>query len=131
LQPLTIALIDDHLDTRNILELTLKDQYQVRAYSNAHDAFAEMKKDKPDLVIADMLLRDGLGTDLVRWMRADPILRKTPAIVITGLPFDEHFAAAGFQSFLQKPVDYDELIQVIEKSIGDSRSASLIDVPAA
>jgi CheY-like chemotaxis protein len=117
LRPLTIALIDDQQDSRNILEVALQDQYQVRSYSNAQEAFAGMKKDKPDLVISDMLLRDELGTELVRWMRADPILRKTPAIVMTGLPFDEQFVAAGFQSFLQKPVDNDELLQVIETSL--------------
>lgn len=117
MRPLTIALVDDQQDTRNILEIALKDQYEVRSYSNAHEAFEEMKKDKPDLVISDMLLRDELGTELVRWMRADPILRKTPAIVMTGLPFDKQFVAAGFQSFLQKPVDNDELMEVIETSL--------------
>jgi len=70
-----IAIIDDHQDTRNILEIVLKDQYLVRSYSNAHDAFTEMKKEKPDLVITDMLLQEGVGTELIRWMRADPILK--------------------------------------------------------
>ena len=115
-----IAIIDDHQDTRNILEIVLKDQYLVRSYSNAHDAFTEMKKEKPNLVITDMLLQEGVGTELVRWMRADPILRKTPAIVLTGLPFDKGFAAAGFQSFLQKPVENDKLMQVVENSLNFS-----------
>ena len=125
-----IAIIDDHQDTRNILEIVLKDQYLVRSYSNAHDAFTEMKKQKPDLVITDMLLQEG-GTELVRWMRADPILRKTPAIVLTGLPFDKGFAAAGFQSFLQKPVENDRLMQVVKNSLNFSQAAHVECVPAA
>jgi hypothetical protein len=64
-------------------------------------------------------------------MRADPILRKTPAIVLTGLPFNKGFTAAGFQSFPQKSVENDKLRQVIEKSLNFSQAANAGYVPAA
>ena len=115
--PITITLVDDHRDTREMLEVLMRDRYNVFSYSNAQSAFTGMKKQKPDLVITDMVLQDGLGTELVRWMRADPILRNTPAVVLTGLPFDKGFAEAGFQSFLQKPVDEKRLIHVIQESL--------------
>jgi twitching motility two-component system response regulator PilH len=114
---ITITIVDDHDDTREMLEILMKDQYSVHSYSNAQHAFAGMKKQKPDLVITDMVLQDGLGTELVRWMRADPILRNTPAVVLTGLPFDKGFAEAGFQSFIQKPVDDKHLMHVIQQNL--------------
>src|SRR5207253_8166699 len=101
-------------------EIILKNQNLLRPSSNPQAEFTQIKKEKPDLMTPPKLPQERLGTDVVRWMRAEPIHRKTPAIVLTGLPFDKGFAAAGFQSFLQKPVENDKLMQVVENSLNFS-----------
>jgi DNA-binding response OmpR family regulator len=109
----TIAVIDDHSDTRTMLEDFLKNLYDVSPYGNAREAFEGMKKNPPQAALTDILLTDNDGMELLRWMRADPVLKRVPLVAMSGLPFTETIKKVGFDQYLLKPVDMDRLLAVL------------------
>jgi two-component system phosphate regulon response regulator PhoB len=113
-----IVLVDDHKDTRVMLKFVLDEWFAVDTYGNAREAFEASKKDRPDLVIVDMLLADSHGLELCRWMRADPILRNVPIIGLSGLPHDTEALSTEVDGFLTKPVDIDELLAMVQTCLG-------------
>ena len=108
-----IAVIDDQSDTRTMLEAFLKSWYEVRPYGSAQEAFDRMKKDPPQAAVTDILLTDNDGMELLRWMRADPVLKKVPLVAMSGLPYPETIRNLGFDQYLLKPVDMDRLVAVL------------------
>ncbi len=69
----------------------------------------------PAVFIIDLRLPDCNGFDLVQQLRAHPVYHRCPTIALSGLgESDRRVAlAAGFDRFLTKPTDLDELMQVI------------------
>jgi len=109
-----VAIVDDHRDTRAMLKLALEEWYAVDTYDTAREAFEGFKKDRPDVVIADMLLSDSHGLELGTWMRADPILRNVPVIAVSGMPYDPATLPMEVIKFVQKPVNIEELARTID-----------------
>ncbi|MEF3272977.1 MAG: response regulator [Chloroflexus sp.] len=69
----------------------------------------------PVLWLIDLRLPDCDGFELLQRLRARPELRDCPAIALSGLGESDRRAAfaAGFNRFLTKPADLDELLQMI------------------
>ncbi len=69
----------------------------------------------PALFLIDLRLPDCDGYELLQQLRARPALRQCPAIALSGLGESDRRAAiaAGFDRFLTKPTDLDELLLTI------------------
>ena len=82
-----------------------------------------MSEERFDLLIADILLPDGSGLDLVRWVRTR---LRIPAVALSGLgTFQdiERSIAAGFDVHLVKPVTASDVERTIKDLLG-TRSAA-------
>jgi CheY-like chemotaxis protein len=67
-----------------------------------------------------MQLGDGMGTDMLARLQADPRLKPLPVIVVSADALDvsiQAAMAAGAQAYITKPLDSDELIQRIEDAL--------------
>jgi CheY-like chemotaxis protein len=62
--------------------------YEVHESEDGAEALGKALCHKPRLIIADSALRRIDGLALCRLLRADPITRETPIIMIAGAPFD-------------------------------------------
>jgi CheY-like chemotaxis protein len=75
------------------------------------------RRNAPDLVICDIGLPGDLdGYGVARAIRADPALRHTPLVALTGYagPEDKERAReAGFDRHLAKPIGIDDLLHAI------------------
>jgi CheY-like chemotaxis protein len=72
----------------------------------------------PDCILLDVQLPQMCGYDVARALRADPKLRATPIIVMTGNARAEDYdeaMAAGATDFIEKPVDPETLLAQISK----------------
>ena len=66
----TVLIIDDELDLRELLKLTLvKMSIAAVAVETVNEAKAELKQNHFDLCLTDMRLPDGNGLDLVAWVQ--------------------------------------------------------------
>lgn len=121
-----ILVVDDDPDflrlTRTIL--ASKD-YEVITAANGEQALATMRKDKPDLVLLDIMMSYILdGLDVGREMAEDVELKDIPVIMVTSLtgaraqvelPSDEYIPV---EDWIHKPIDPDELLERVEAALG-------------
>jgi CheY-like chemotaxis protein len=70
----------------------------------------------PALVLLDLKLPKRSGLEVLRWIRSQPELATTPVVVLTSSSEDEDIQKAyalGANSYLQKPVAFNGLVQLL------------------
>ena len=80
--------------------------------SDASDAVAMLLRELPDVVLLDLNMPHVNGFEVLAAMRADPVLKHVPAIVLTSADDADTKLKAldlGASDFLRKPVDPSEL----------------------
>ncbi|HEV8378956.1 MAG TPA: ATP-binding protein [Tepidisphaeraceae bacterium] len=116
-RPLRILLVDDHLDTLRVLRRILEsDGHSVTPATSVHEAIRAAEANGFDLLISDIGLPDGSGTDVVRSVRA--CHPEMPAIAMTGFGMEQDIRnseEAGFTMHLTKPVDVNSLEAAIRE----------------
>ena len=83
-----ILHIEDNLDTQHVVGILLEKQAIVSKATNLHEARKMLEKEEYDLVILDLLLPDGNGTEIL------PLLAKhrLPVLVFSNSQLDENYA---------------------------------------
>jgi signal transduction histidine kinase len=115
-RPLRILLVDDHLDTCTALErLLVRRGHLVAAAHNVRSAMETAARSSFDLLISDIALPDGTGTELMTYLRA---ISRIPGIAISGFGMNgdiEKSFEAGFAEHLVKPVKMENLEAAIDR----------------
>jgi DNA-binding response OmpR family regulator len=109
-EALKILLVEDHEDTLRLMARLLRHLgYTVETAACLSDARSRAMSDQFQLLISDLALPDGNGTDLMRELRDQQDIR---GIALTGFDSVEdvdQMMQAGFHSHLTKPVDLEKL----------------------
>ena len=118
-----ILLVEDKDSLRRVLQLTLeKAGYTVTESADARAATQEISRAPHRLVLTDLRMPHGSGLDVLRAARAaDP---DVPVILMTAYgSIDEAVQAMkdGAQDFLQKPVDSNHLLLLVERALEVAR----------
>src|SRR5689334_14087963 len=109
----TILIVDDEPFGRDTLTALLQPQgYQLLLAANGPEALAQAAAHPPDLVLLDVMMPGMDGFEVCRRVRADPLLREVPVIMLTAL--DDRVSRlqgieAGADDFITKPFDRVEL----------------------
>ena len=79
-----ILVVDDDQDIVRLVRAYLeKAGYQVFTANDGQTALHILRRDRPDLVVLDLMLPDEDGWDITRRVRADSTLAATPIIMLT------------------------------------------------
>ncbi|HEX5875995.1 MAG TPA: PAS domain S-box protein [Pyrinomonadaceae bacterium] len=119
LRDLRIVVVEDDPDTQELLKTVLRRHgAEVIAAASGTSALAEIRRNKPNLIISDIGMPDENGYDLIRKIRALPPEEggRIPAIAVTayaGASDRRRALLAGFQTHLAKPIEPDDLVAVI------------------
>jgi CheY-like chemotaxis protein len=112
---LRLLLVEDHEATLQVLQrLLTRDGHQVTPARDVAEALAAAEANTFDLIISDLGLPDGTGTDLMQRLRANYGLR---GIALSGYGMEDDLARsreAGFIAHLIKPVDFPQLRRALE-----------------
>jgi len=113
-----LLVVDDVPDILNLLKATLTFKgYRVVTAVNGEEALAMIKKERPELIIADILMPKMDGFSLVHYLRLNPELRDIPVVFLSATyvaPEDREFAIAiGVTRFFEKPVDLEAFLPVV------------------
>jgi len=115
-RPLRILLVDDHQDTCVALErLLVRRGHLVAAAHNVRSAMETAARNSFDLLISDIALPDGTGTELMTYLHA---ISRIPGIAISGFGMNgdiEKSIDAGFAEHLVKPVKMENLEAAIDR----------------
>jgi len=116
--PPVVAVIEDNVDNRLLLDAILSDRFDLDEYATGADALAAMPTRLPDLVLLDVSLPGMDGLEVLARMRSDAALSEVPVVAVTAHAMSgdrERYLAAGFDGYVPKPiVDERVLIDTIE-----------------
>jgi DNA-binding response OmpR family regulator len=120
-----IMIVDDDPELRMALKVRLRaNQYETVSACDGYSAIALAQKERPNLIILDLGLPAGNGYSVLKRLQESDALSSIPVIVLTARdPAGNEVRSldAGATAFFQKPVDNNELLEVIRASL---RSAS-------
>ena len=114
-----ILIVEDEPDVLRVLQKRLHDAgFEILGAVDAYQAMNMIHKNKPDLVILDLMIPAGGGLSVLKNIRASMYVNFTPVIVLTGTENEEYrqnAIDAGVEAYLQKPYDSQELLNEINR----------------
>lgn len=117
-----LLVIEDEPIVLEMLSHTLSSAgYELIVARDGEEGLAQAIKSKPDLVITDMSLPKMTGWDLIKQIRSDPNIGKTPVIALTAHATSEDRVAAyeaGVSAYESKPLDIKKLLARIDDLVG-------------
>ena len=116
-----ILIVDDEFGLADVVaEILVELGYDVGIAINGRLALDNMREQRPDLVLLDMMMPVLDGFEVLRAMRTDGGLADVPVVIMTSLPevLDER-APAEYQAVLHKPFTEEKLRAVLQQLLGD------------
>ncbi|MEP6958787.1 MAG: response regulator, partial [Nitrospirota bacterium] len=85
-----VLVADDSIAVRKVAErLLIEAGFGVALAANGEEALAYLAKEKPDLVVSDVIMPDKSGYEVCAFVRAQRALANTPVLLISGIVNDE------------------------------------------
>lgn len=126
-----ILIVDDDMDYGEALKIVLENQgYLIRHASNIRDGRAYIEKERPDLIILDVMMEKMTdGFNLCSELKNDktcstiPILMVTAVTDKTGFKFSPETDGEYLQAddYVSKPIPVSDLVSRIKKLIDKSK----------
>ncbi len=112
--PLTVLVIEDHPDQRELLMIVLqKEGYRVIAASNGVEALEKLEKDPAQIVLSDIMMPKMNGFELINKIRSNPAFKNTYLILITARIQEGDRVRGldlGADDYITKPFSFSELL---------------------
>src|SRR5215510_14730842 len=87
---LKVLVADDSIAVRKVAERLLTEAgFGVTLAANGEEALAYLAKEKPDLVLSDVIMPDKSGYEVCAFVRAQRALANTPVLLISGIVNNE------------------------------------------
>jgi len=119
-----IAVVEDNMDNRLLVQAILEDQYEISEYENGKEVVDGLADNIPDLVLLDISLPGMDGVEVLEWVRSQVRLKDLPVIALTAHAMSgdrEKYLEMGFDEYVTKPiVDEEVLMGAIERLLADS-----------
>ena len=116
-KPLQVLIVDDNRDAGDTLSLFLQTLgHQVLVSYNPFDALALAQRNSPAVLFVDIGLPDMDGFELARRLRALPEMQRSLLVAVTGYGQAQdkvHAREAGFDHYLVKPVNLDQVVTLL------------------
>lgn len=107
-----ILIVEDHLDSRDALRALFEAfGYDVCEAVNGREAVEMAVRERPNLILMDIMMPEIDGFDATRMIRLTPGLETTPIIAVTAMEGAHELALeAGMSDYVRKPVDIHGLL---------------------
>jgi DNA-binding response OmpR family regulator len=122
-----ILVVDDEQDVAQALKARLKaGGYNVVLASDSVQAYKMANKEKPDLILLDIMIPGGGGFVVIERLKQSQMTHHIPIIFLTGIPgCEERAYQLGASGYLMKPYHPDELLETIHKVLERSRKQGM------
>ncbi len=112
--PLTVMVIEDHPDQRELLEIVLqKEGYRVVPAANGVEALAKLEKEPAQVILSDVMMPKMDGFELMRKIRSNPLFKNVYIILITARIQERDRVQGldlGADDYITKPFSFSELL---------------------
>jgi len=118
----TIMVVDDEEDTRFSVKSVLQDEgFKVLTAVNGQDCLNKLKKQKPDLILLDIMMPGLTSKQIITAIRKDKTTSKIKIIFLTVVRFAEmtqkDLMGGNVVDFMEKPFDNQDLIKRMKKAL--------------
>jgi len=122
-----VLVVDDNAQNLELLEVYLEDMSEVRTTSatNGIEAAEIVSRDRPDLILLDIMMPKMSGFELCKQLKSNPKTRDIVIIMVTALNETadiERATECGTDDYLTKPVDRKALIELIRSHLQARRA---------
>jgi signal transduction histidine kinase len=112
-----VLVVDDDTAIRSYFSQLLQEQgYAVSTAADGEAALAAVRRQRPDLITMDLSMPIMDGRTAIRHLRADPVLKDIPIMVISAIPGWE---SAGGDLAMPKPLDEHRFVENIRILLHD------------
>lgn len=101
-----VLVVEDNPDVRAMLVDLLSVSFDVLTAPDGNKGLEQVKKQRPDLVLSDVMMPGMSGTQLCQAIKSDPVIAATPVILLTargGTDAAIEGFASGADEFVEKP----------------------------
>ena len=116
--------MDDDRDMVEALKIILEgESYTVRVAFDGKQGLDAVKKEKPDLIILDLLLPGEDGITICHKLKKNPEYRNIPILVVTALAKnmekrvlpEKEYNSLKVEGYFDKPVDLEQLLAKVRQ----------------
>ncbi|MGC9348886.1 MAG: response regulator [Anaerolineae bacterium] len=126
MEPKNILIVDDDPDLVLAIRLVLEGEgYEVNEAATGEEALEHMQREKPDLVLMDVMMANPLdGYYTTQQIADDPELSDVPIIMVSSIvtsqyaerfPTDQHL---NIREFISKPIEPEDLLKKVNRYAG-------------
>jgi CheY-like chemotaxis protein len=110
-----VMVVDDHEDIRELVaEVLVEDGYDVCVAHDGVEALRQLEAEpRPDIMLVDMMMPGLSGRDLIQRLRGEKRYDGT-LIVAVSAAANARRDMKGFDAFLAKPFDLDNLRDIVQ-----------------
>ena len=118
----TVLVVDDRADNRSVLIALLANRgYRLIEADSGAEALKIVRRQRPDLVISDVLMSKMDGYEFVRQLRLDSKIAHTAIVFYTAGYIEkesrELAKACGVHHIIVKPVEPDEVFKIVDEAL--------------
>jgi CheY-like chemotaxis protein len=123
----TVLYVEDMVENLLLIEQILKQRPSAVLVPamQAASALDLARECHPDLILLDLRLPDMPGEEVLRSLRADPVTREIPVVILsadTNQRRIDQLIADGAAAYLTKPVSIRSLLEVVDRALGETAS---------
>jgi CheY-like chemotaxis protein len=114
-----VLVVEDFEDNRFMMRRLLEmSGYRVVEAVNGNQAVESAASESPDIILMDLSLPQLDGLAATRRIRSQEGLRKVPIVAVSAhdsADFHAEALAAGCNEYVTKPIDFDQLVQLLDR----------------
>ena len=109
-----ILIVDSELQIAQLMRQQLEaEDYTVLITSHGKDVLPLARREKPNLILLDILLQDVNGVEVLHRLKQDQDTESIPVVVTAVGPEEQKGFALGAADYLSKPIDNDKLLATV------------------
>ncbi|MBX2822339.1 MAG: response regulator [Rhodothermaceae bacterium] len=121
-----ILVVEDNIDTQELILLILQDKYKVSLASSTEEALEITDRQTFDLILMDLNLGGKeTGFDLLRELRKKPFYDQVPVLAVSALPIGvirKQLIQVGFSGYIAKPFTRARIMDAINGILANAES---------
>ncbi len=121
-----ILVVDDEFEIDRAIQLILgqQDGYEVLVASDGEEALDKARKEKPDLIVLDLMLPKINGYKVCRMLKFDQAYSKIPIIMLTAKARKSDLELGyevGADAYITKPFEPVKLLAKVEELLSNTK----------
>lgn len=124
-----ILVVDDDAHIRELLRQALESEgYNIKEAKDGIEAISEAKKEKPDLIILDIMMPEINGFDVAAVLKNDTKTMDIPIVINSIIEDKERGYSLGVDRYFTKPIKTEELVKEVGILISEGASKKKVIV---